>query len=69
MVVRLIRTYYHTLEVDPHNDPPEGGLAYLREPGGGEDAAAADVELSPGDLLQCVPYGQPSLASTPSSAA
>src|ERR671919_2344634 len=39
------------LEIDPHHDPPECGPADLGETGGGEDAAAAHVELSPGDLL------------------
>ena len=38
-------------EVDPHHDPPECGPADLGEPGGREDAAAADVELAPGDAL------------------
>src|SRR5262245_31285302 len=39
------------LEVDPHHDAPLGGPPDLGEAGGGEDAAAADVELAPGDLL------------------
>ena len=39
------------LEVDPHHDAPARGPAHLGEPGGGEDASAADVELSPDDLL------------------
>src|ERR687891_1250103 len=39
------------LEVDPHHDAPARGPADLGEPGGGEDAAAANVELSLGDLL------------------
>ncbi len=33
------------LEVDAHHDPAEGRMTDLGEPGGGEDAAAADVEL------------------------
>ena len=39
------------LEVDPHHDAPARGPADLGEPGGGEDAAAANVDLSLGDLL------------------
>src|SRR5918999_6591747 len=39
------------LEVDPHHDAPARGPADLGEPDGGEDAAAANVELSLGDLL------------------
>src|SRR3990172_1640704 len=39
------------LEVDAHHDPAEGRSTDLGEPCGGEDAAAADVGLSPGDLL------------------
>ena len=39
------------LEVDAHHDPAEGRPTDLGEAGGGEDAAAADMELSPGDLL------------------
>jgi len=38
-------------EVDAHHDAPLGGPADLGEAGGGEGAAAADVELAPGDLL------------------
>src|SRR3990170_2677519 len=38
-------------EVDAHHDAAQGRPTDLGEPGGGEDAAAADVELSPGDLL------------------
>ena len=38
-------------EVDPHHEAPARGPADLGESGGGEDAAAADVELAPGDLL------------------
>ena len=38
-------------EVDAHHDPAGGRPADLSEPGGGEAAAAADVQLSPGDLL------------------
>ena len=41
----------HDSEVDAHHDPPPGRVAYLLEPGGDEDAATADVELTPGDLL------------------
>jgi hypothetical protein len=33
------------LEVDAHHDAAEGGMTDFGEPGGGEDAAAADVEL------------------------
>src|SRR3990172_3497929 len=39
------------LEVDAQHDPAEGRPTDLGEAGGGEDAAAADMELSPGDLL------------------
>src|SRR5262249_45186042 len=39
------------LEFDPHDDAPGRGSADLGKPGGGEDAAAADIELAPGDLL------------------
>jgi hypothetical protein len=39
------------LEVDVHHDPAEGRPADLGEPGGREDAAAADMELSQHDLL------------------
>src|SRR6266496_4354326 len=39
------------LEVDPHDDAPERGPADLGEPSGDEDAAAADIQLAPGDLL------------------
>ena len=39
------------VEVDPHDDPAEGRVADLREAGGLEDAAAADVELAGHDPL------------------
>src|SRR5687768_14526349 len=39
------------LEVDAHHDPAEGRVTGLGEPGGGKDAAAADAQLVPGDLL------------------
>ncbi len=39
------------LEVDAHHDPAKGRVSDLDEAGGREDAAAADMELSPGDLL------------------
>lgn len=35
----------------PHHDPPQARVADLGEPGGGEEAAAAGVDLIPGDLL------------------
>ncbi len=40
-----------SLEVDAHHDPAEGRPTDLGEAGGGEDAAAANMELSPDDLL------------------
>ena len=39
------------VEVDPHHDAPARWPADLGEYGAREDAAAADVELAPGDLL------------------
>src|SRR5207253_7635743 len=38
-------------EVDAHHDPAEGRMTDLGEPGRLEAAAAADMELTPGDLL------------------
>jgi hypothetical protein len=46
------------LEVEAHHDPAESRPTDHGEAGGLEDAAAADVELSPGDLLPgCVIIG------------
>jgi hypothetical protein len=42
---------YGQLEVDAHDNPAEGRPTDLGEPGSGEDAAAADIELSPRDLV------------------
>src|SRR5207302_1870353 len=39
------------LEVEPHHDASERGPGDLPEPGRGEDAPAAHVQLAPGDLL------------------
>ena len=45
------------LEVDAHHDSAEGRPTDLGEPGGGEGAAAADVELSPWDTILRVRQG------------
>src|SRR4029453_5972938 len=39
------------LEVDPHDHPPDGGVADLSKPGVLEDLAGPNVHLTPGDLL------------------
>lgn len=38
-------------EIDAHHHAPRAGTAHLGEAGFGEDLAAADVQLAPGDLL------------------
>src|ERR1700689_2694206 len=38
-------------EVDPHDDPPWGWVAHLREPGILEDLPGSHVQFAPGDLL------------------
>src|SRR5688572_5720824 len=40
-----------SLEVDAHHDAAGGRVTDLGEPGGSEDAAAAHMELVPGNLL------------------
>jgi len=39
------------LEVDAHDGAAEARAADLREPGGGEDADMADVQLAPWNIL------------------
>ncbi|MEJ7742996.1 MAG: hypothetical protein WKF73_10830 [Nocardioidaceae bacterium] len=38
-------------EVDPHDDPPDGGVADPLEPGVLEDLTGPHVHFAPGDLL------------------